>query len=159
MKKIFTLAAILFSITTFAAEYPRPDSKVAIRSNSDAFIQVFIDGRQYNVNCNGFVMDDIRSGRHRIEVYRVDNGGWRRRSQMVYCSDMVVRPWESLNININRFEKVFVDTRFDRDDHRGGYDRGYGRDRNYNNGPDNNSRPDYNNRPVYNDHDGHYNNR
>jgi hypothetical protein len=155
MKKIFTLAAILFSLTTFAAEHPRPnDSKVAIRSNSDAFIQVVIDGRQYNVNCNGFVMDNIRSGRHRIEVYKVDNQGmFRRRPQKVYSSVMVVKPWESLNININRFERVFVDTRFDRDDRRGGYDRddhrgGYdrdgrdrdGRDRDYNNGPDNSDR-------------------
>jgi len=151
MKKIFTLAAILFSVTTFAAGNPGPnDSKVAIRSNSDAFIQVFIDGRQYNVNRNGFVLDNIRSGRHRIEVYKIDNRGmYRRRPQMVYSSVMFVKPWESLNININRFERVFVDTRFDRDDHRGGYDRdGYdrggrdrdGRDRDYNNGPDNNDR-------------------
>jgi hypothetical protein len=146
MKKIFTLAAILFSVTTFAAGNPGPnDSKVAIRSNSDAFIQVFIDGKQYNVNRNGFVLDNIRSGRHRIEVYKVDNRGmFRRRPQKVYSSVMVVKPWESLNININRFERVFVDTRFDRDDRRGGYDRDGrdrdGRDRDYNNGPDNNDR-------------------
>jgi hypothetical protein len=148
MKKIFTLAAILFSITTFAAEYPGPnDSKLAIRSNSDAFIQVFIDGRQYNVNQNGFAFDNIRSGRHMVEVYKIDNyGRFRRRPQRVYSSTMVVKPWESLNININRFENVFVETRLDRDDRRGGYgnggyDRGdYGRDRG----------------PVYNDRDDHY---
>ena len=152
MKKIFTLAAILFSVTTFAAGNPGPnDSKVAIRSNSDAFIQVFIDGRQYNVNRNGFVLDNIRSGRHRIEVYKIDNRGmYRRRPQMVYSSVMFVKPWESLNININRFERVFVDTRFDRDEHHGGgYDRN-DRDRDYNQGPD------YNNGPDHNDHDGHY---
>jgi hypothetical protein len=151
MKKIFTLAAILFSVTTFAAGNPRPnDSKIAIRSNSDAFIQVFIDGKQYNMNRNGFVMDNIRSGRHRIEVYKVDNYGmYRRRPQLVYSSTMVVKPWESLNININRFEKVWVDTRFDRDERRRN-DRNYGRDRDYNNGPD------YNNRPDYNDRDGRY---
>jgi hypothetical protein len=154
MKKIFTLAAILFSVTTFAAGNPHPnDSKVAIRSSSDAFIQVFIDGKQYDVNRNGFVMDIIRSGRHRIEVYKIDNyGRFRRRPQMVYSSIMFVKPWESLNININRFERVWVDTRFDRDDHRG-YDRDYGRDR------DNNNGPDYNNRPDYNDRDGRYNRR
>lgn len=134
MKKIFTLAAILFSVTTFAAGNPRPsDSKVAIRSNSNAFIQVYIDGKQYNVNRNGFAMDEIRSGRHRIEVYKVENAGmFRRRPQLVYSNTTVVKPWESLNININRFEKVFVETRFDRDDRRGNN----GRDRDYNNGPD-----------------------
>lgn len=147
MKKIFTLAAILFSITTFAAEYPGPnDSKVAIRSNSNAYIQVFIDGRQYNVNQNGFAFDNIRSGRHLVEVYKVENHGrFRRGAQRVYSNTMVVKPWESLNININRFEKVFVETRLDRDDRRGGYksgyDRGdYGRDRG----------------PVYNDRDNNY---
>ena len=148
MKKIFTLAAILFSVITFAAENPRPsDSKIAIRSNSDAFIQVFVDGKQYNINRNGFVSDIIRSGRHRIEVYKVENGMFRRRPQMVYSSTTVVKPWESLNININRFEKVLVDTRFDRDDHRGndrnwGNDRNNDRDRDYNNGPDRNDHHD-----------------
>ena len=151
MKKIFTLAAILFSVTTFAAGNPRPDdSKIAIRSNSDAFIQVFVDGKQYNINRNGFVMDNIRSGRHRIEVYKVDNYGmFRKRPQLVYSSTTVVKPWESLNININRFEKVMVDTRFDRNDRRGN-DRNYGRDRDYNDGRD------YNNGPDRNDHDGRY---
>jgi hypothetical protein len=148
MKKIFTLAAILFSLTTFAAGYPRPnDSKVAIRSNSNAMIQVFIDGKQYNVNCNGFITDNIRAGRHRIEVYKVDNYGmYRRRPQMVYSNVMVVKPWESLNININRNERVWVNTRFDRDDRRG-YDRDNDRGRDYNNGRD------------YDDRDGRYNRR
>ena len=151
MKKIFTLAAILFSVTTFAANgNPRPsDSKLAIRSNSDAFIQVFIDGKQYNMNRNGFIVDNIRSGRHRIEVYKVDNCGmFRKRPQMVYSNTTFVKPWESLNININRGERVWVDTRFDRDDR---YDRngrwGNDRDRDYGRGRDRD----------YDDRDGRYN--
>jgi hypothetical protein len=146
MKKIFTLAAILFSVTTFAANVnPRPsDSKVAIRSSSDAFIQVYIDGKQYNMNRNGFVMDNIRSGRHRIEVYKVDNYGmFRKRPQKVYSNTMVVKPWESLNININRGEQVWVDTRFDRTDR----DDRRGNDRNR----------DYGRGRTYNDRDGRYN--
>ncbi|HUP14377.1 MAG TPA: hypothetical protein VM187_19275, partial [Niastella sp.] len=82
-------------------------------------------------------MDNIRSGRHRIEVYKVDNyGAFRKRPQKVYSNTMVVKPWESLNININRGEQVWVDTRFDRndrDDRRGNdRDRDYGRGRDYN---------------------------
>jgi hypothetical protein len=147
MKKIFTLAAILLSITTFAADRnPHPnDSKVAIRSNSDAFIQVFIDGKQYNMNRNGFIIDNIRSGRHRIEVYKVDNyGRFRRRPQMVYSNTTFVKPWESLNININRGERVFVDTRLDRDDRYYGRDDRRDNDRDYGRGRD------------YNDRDGRY---
>ena len=156
MKKIFTLATILFSVTTFAADPHPNDSKVTIRSNSDAFIQVFIDGKQYNMNYNnGFVLDNIRAGRHCVEVYMVDNRGmYRRRQQKIYSDITFVKPWESLNININRFEKVWVDTRFDRDDRRGN-DRDNGRDRGYNNGPDYNRDHDYNNGPDYNDHDSH----
>ncbi|HEY8895234.1 MAG TPA: hypothetical protein VIM79_10490 [Niastella sp.] len=148
MKKIFTLAAILLSITTFAADRnPHPnDSKVAIRSNSDAFIQVFIDGKQYNMNRNGFVLDNIRSGRHRIEVYKVDNYGmFRKRPQMVYSNVTFVKPWESLNIHINRGERVFVDTRFDRDDRYYGRDDRRDNDRDYGRGRD------------YHDRDGRYN--
>jgi hypothetical protein len=142
MKKIFTLAAILFSITTFAAEYPGPnDSKLAIRSNSDAYIQVFIDGRQYNVNQNGFAFDNIRSGRHLVEVYKIGNyGRFRKRPQRVYSNTMVVKPWESLNININRSENVFVETRLDRNDHRGNDNR-YNDHGNY----DNHDNRNYNN--------------
>ncbi|OQP50623.1 hypothetical protein A4H97_01935 [Niastella yeongjuensis] len=148
MKKIFTLAAILFSITTFAAPGPN-DSKVAIRSNSDAYIQVYIDGKQYNVNQNGFAFDNIRSGRHQIEVYKIDNyGRFRKRPQRVYSNVTFVKPWESLNINIDRSECVLVQTRLDRDDHRGGYngggyDRG-GYDRDYGRGPVYNDRDDRN---------------
>jgi len=169
MKKIFTLAAILFSVTTFAAGYPGPnDSKMAIRSNSDAFIQVYVDGKQYNMNHNAFLMDNIRSGRHRIEVYKVDNHGgmFRRRPQLVYSDFTFVKPWESLNINISRFEKVWVEIRFDRDDRRGNdrdyrndrdgrdhdYNSDHGRDRDYNNGPDHNNGPDYNDRDGHNRH-------
>ncbi len=48
---------------------------------------------------------------------------------------MVVKPWESLNVNINRGERVYVDTRFDRNDRRDNdrdYGRGRDRDRDYN---------------------------
>jgi hypothetical protein len=129
MKKIFTLtlalAATLFSATTFAAEYPNPNSNISIRSNSSSFIQVVVDGRQYNMDCNGFTTDFIRPGRHSIEVYQVNNYGFRRRPRMIYSTTMDLRPWESINVNIDRFSRVFVDSHANRD---GGYNRGYDRD-------------------------------
>jgi hypothetical protein len=54
-----------------------------------------------------------------------------------------------LNININRFEKVFVDTRLDRDDYRGN-DRGYG------NNHDNNGNYNGGYNGGYNGRDDHY---
>ena len=155
MKKIFTLAAVLFSITTFAAEYPGPNnSKVAIRSNSRDYIQVFIDGRQYNVNQNGFAFDNIPSGRHQVEVYKVDNyGRFRRGSQRVYSNVSFVKPWESLNINIDRFGCVNVQTFLDRDDHSRGYGYNGG---GYNHGGYDRGDYDRDHGPVYNDRDGGY---
>ena len=151
MKKIFTLAAILFSITSFAAVHPGPNAgKVSIRSNSDAFIQVVIDGKQYDMHCNSFVMDNLRPGRHCIEVYQVNNYGFRRRPQMIYNNTTFVRPWESLNININRFEQVWVESRSNRDDrYNGGYGNGYGY------GRDDRDR-DFDRGQVYGDRDDHY---
>jgi hypothetical protein len=157
MKKIFTLAAILFSITSFAAEQPRPNGKVSITSRSDEFVQVVVDGRQYNIDRNGFVMDNLRPGRHSIEVYRVNNRGmFRRRPQMIYNDNVFVRPWESLDININRFEKVWVQSRAAGNVRNDGYDQGYGRDRNYdhNQGYDRNQDHDHNRN--FDGHDDHY---
>lgn len=132
MKKIFTLAlaAILFSVTTFAAD--RPNSNIVIRSNSNSFIQVVVDGHRYNMNNNGFTSDFIRPGRHSIQVYRIDNYGmFRKRPQMIYSNTMDLRPWESINVNIDRFARVFVDSRTNRDNNY----NGRGHDRDYNHGP------------------------
>jgi hypothetical protein len=153
MKKIFTLAAILFSVTlfstsAFAAEPPRPNfGKVSIKSRSDAFIQVVIDGKTYNMDRRDFVMDNLRPGRHSIQIYQIDRRGWRNRARVIYSNTMFVRPWELIDININRFENVSVASRIDPSDR---YDRGgrYDRDDNYGRSGDRDGR--------YGDRDGRY---
>ena len=155
MKKIFTLVAILFSVTlfsatAFAAEPPRPNfGKVIIKSRSDAFIQVVIDGRTFNMDRQDFVMDNLRPGRHSIQILQIDRRGWRNRARVIYSNTMAVRPWELVDININRFENVSVVSRIDPSDR---YDRGgrYDRDDNYGHG-------DHDGR--YGDRDGSYGNR
>ena len=162
MKKIFTLAlaATLFSVTTFAAEYPHPNGNLLIRSNSNSFIQVVIDGRQYNLDCNDFTSDFIRPGRHCIEVYQVNNYGWRRRPQMIYNTTMDLRPWESISVSIDRFSRVCVESHANRDcDYNGGYDRGYDRgydNRGYDNDHWNHDRDYDHDRDHDGDHDGYY---
>ena len=60
MKKIFTLIAVLFSITTFAAGKPGPKTcKLSISTSDRSAMQVKIDGKMYNLN-NTFVMDNMR---------------------------------------------------------------------------------------------------
>ena len=146
MKKIFTLIAVLFSITTFAAPGPNT-SKIAISNNDRSMIQVKIDGVMYNLN-NTFVLDNIRTGNHSIVIYKTDNIGFRKRTQMIYNSSMFISPAQLINIDINRNGKVVVKTtstsRFIRDDRYKGNNRDYNdrydndrNDRN-NNGRDNN---------------------
>lgn len=132
MKKIFTLVAILFTVTlfsasAFAAEPPRPNfGKVAIKSMSDAFIKVVIDGKSYNMDRRDFVMDNLRPGRHSIQIIQIDRRGFRNRTRVIYSNTMNVRPWELVDININRNERVSVVNRIDpsdRYDRNGRYDR------------------------------------
>jgi hypothetical protein len=138
MKKIFTLIAVLFSITTFAAPGPRT-SKIAISNNDRSQMQVKIDGKMYDLG-NTFVMDNIRSGSHSITIYKTEKFGFRKTTKVIYNSSMLVAPGQLINVDINRFGNVAVKTsfndRFYRDDRNSRNDRDYN-DRN-NNGRDNN---------------------
>jgi hypothetical protein len=129
MKNIFTLIAVLFSVTTFAAPVPKA-SKISISNNDRSVTQVKIDGKMYNVN-NTFVMDNIRTGNHTITIYKSVVTGFRKTSAVIYNSSMYVAPARLINININRNGKVAVKTvtdnsynKYGRDDH----NKGNGRD-------------------------------
>jgi hypothetical protein len=158
MKKIFTLAVMLLSVTlfsasVFAAEPLHPNfGKVSIKSRSDAFIQVVIDGRTFNMDRSGFMMENLRPGRHSIQILQIDRRGWRNRARVIYSNTMAIRPWELLDININRFENVSVVSRMDPSDR---YDRGgrYDRDDSYGHG-DRDGR--YGDRDGGYNHDGRY---
>ncbi|HEY8895233.1 MAG TPA: hypothetical protein VIM79_10485 [Niastella sp.] len=135
MKKIFTLIAVMFSITAFAAPGPKT-SKISISNNDRSKIQVKIDGKMYDLN-NSFVMDNVRAGNHSIAIYKTDNVGFRRTTKMIYNNSMFVTPGQLIDVNINRGDKVTVTTssnndRFGRDDRNNRNDRGYN-DRNNNN--------------------------
>jgi hypothetical protein len=107
MKKIFTLVAILFSITTFAAERPKP-SKLAITSSDRTITQVKIDGVMYNLDRNTLVMDKIRTGNHSITIYKTQAMGFRTRSQVVYDNNLFIGQDQFVDIDINRNGKVKV---------------------------------------------------
>jgi hypothetical protein len=134
MKQIFTLIAVMFSITSFAADYPGPKtSKIAISNNDRSMMQVKIDGRMYDVN-NTFVMDNIRSGNHSITIYKTEVMGFRKKTSVIYNSSMFISPAQLISINVNRNGKVVTKTtntnKFDRDDRYDGRDNrnnNYGR--------------------------------
>jgi hypothetical protein len=144
MKKIFTLIAVLFSITTFAAPGPKT-SKIAISNNDRSMMQVKIDGAMYDLG-SSLVLENIRSGNHSITIYKTDNVGFRKRTQVIYNSTMFISNAQLINIDINRSGKIVVKTTTDKFN---GNNRnnGYGRDNNdrYNNGRDDRNR-DYDNR-------------
>ncbi|THU41737.1 hypothetical protein FAM09_06455 [Niastella caeni] len=130
MKTIFTLITVLFSITTFAAPGPKT-SRLAISSNDRSVMQVKIDGVMYNLNST-FVMDNIRTGNHTITIYKTENMGFRKRTQVVYNSSMYIAPAQFINIDINRAGKVVIKTtnnKFDRNDNFRGNNRNNNNDR------------------------------
>jgi len=114
MKRIFTLAAILFSVTTFAAEHPGPkSSKISIINNDRTIMQARIDGVTYNLN-NTFVLDNIRPGNHNITIYKTESFGFRKRTQVVYNSSLTIAPAQIVNIGINRGRVVVSQASADR---------------------------------------------
>lgn len=130
MKSIFTLtlAALLFSITSFAAVRPKP-SKLAITSNDRSLIQVKIDGVMHTLDRNTFVMDNIRAGNHNITIYKTESVGFRKRTQVIYNNSIFISPAQFVDIDINRNGKVKMNKssldRFDRDDRYNKNGRGY----------------------------------
>jgi hypothetical protein len=140
MKKIFTLIAVLFSITTFAAPGPKT-SKIAISKTDRSMMQVKIDGAMYDLG-SSFVLENIRTGNHSITIFKTDNTGFRRRSQVVYNSTMFISPAQLINIDINRFGNVTVKSISTEKHDRGGYNNGDYRNSNdrYNNSRDDRNR-------------------
>jgi hypothetical protein len=150
MKKIFTLIAVLFSITTFAAPGPKT-SKISITNNDRSNMQVKIDGAMYDLG-SSLALENIQAGNHTITIYKTESMGFRKRTRVVYNSTTFIAPAQLMNIDINRSGKIVVKTtstdRFDRNDRY--YNRG---NNNNNNGRYDNDRDDRN-RDTRNDRYG-----
>ena len=134
MKKIFTLIAVLFSITTFAAPGPKT-SKIAISNSDRSMMQVKIDGAMYDLGST-LVLENIRSGNHSITIYKLERGAFRKRTQVIYNSTLFISPAQLINIDINRSGNIVVKStstdRFNRNDRNNRY--GNDQDDRYNNG-------------------------
>lgn len=134
MKKIFTLATILISLSvaSFAADRPKK-GKISVTSNSNTAIFVKIDGQRYNLDRNEFVLNSIKPGNHRVEIYRMERGFFgAMRTKVIYSNYVFVAPDQLVNLNVNRNGNVAVRKsdfdRYDRDDKWGNdRDRDYGR--------------------------------
>ena len=145
MKKIFTLtlAALFVSLISFAADRPRP-GKITVTSFDNAAVIVKIDGRNYNMDHNSTVLDNLRPGFHTIEIFKFEGRGFfgGRRLRTIYSTNMFVAQSQLIDVNIGRFGQVNVQKSF-----YGGYDRGDDRGRGWG---DNDHR---NNDRGYDDHE------
>ncbi len=150
MKRIFTII-LTFAITSFLFAQPGDNerrnfnqSKLSISMINNQSFLVLVDGRNVvsRNNQSGILINDIRPGYHSVKIYRQVSGrkydGRRpdRNRQLIYESNLNIRPNYHVDITVNRFGRVFIDERhmsgnyysdFD-DDGFGGYgwgDNGY----------------------------------
>jgi hypothetical protein len=115
MKSIFTLLLA----TVFTSAFARNEGRLTISIVSNKNFQVFVDGRQYRDEENTFVVNNIQSGNHTVQVYRQTgnnsngNGYGRNRNnsrgELIYSSTVYVRPSYHVDVVINRFGKALVD--------------------------------------------------
>jgi hypothetical protein len=116
MKSIFTLLlSTIFSFHAFAYD----EGKLTITLVQTRNIQVQVDGRSYNEEeDNTITLHNIRSGYHTIKIYRTngrnnsrwDRGG-NRRNELIYSTQVYVRPSYHVDVMVNRFGKALIDER------------------------------------------------
>jgi len=146
MKTLFTLLLVTAFSSAFAYDEGRISITVAAKN-----VQVSVDGRIYQDNDNTIVLNSVQPGNHTIRIYKIarNNGNGRNnkradnRNELVYSSNIYVRPSHHVDVMVNRFGKALVDDRalndrngsWDDDDWNDGYNGGYnGNNGGYNNG-------------------------
>jgi len=139
MKTIFTLLASLFiSIGVFAA---KSNTILTVRSVDQSKIVMVLDGKRFEPNDNGIMLQGLEKGSHGIKVYRERNNGifnvLGRKYEMVYNTDISLKNNTHLTVTIERNGRISMseskikkgymqDDRsydFDRDGKWGDYDR------------------------------------
>ena len=152
MKKIFTLiTAALVTLTSFA---DHRDGKITITDFSNKQLLIEVDEIRYNNRGREFVIDDLRPGYHRVQVYSLDrrNFGWgdifdrRGRKQVLYNATILVKPRQNICLTINRFSQVEIDERRFNDGNKRDRDNDWGRnrDKDYDRDKDDNRNGDHN---------------
>lgn len=114
MRQMLTLLGILITFATFASDRDRfGTADLRISSSSYENYEVRIDGRTYRLDRNDLRLNNISTGYHRIEVYRIErrsNGlfGMRNRTVLVHNSGFHADRNERIFVNINRYGNVDV---------------------------------------------------
>jgi hypothetical protein len=143
MKNIFTLLLATVSVSAFAYD----GGKLTISVPSSRNIQVYVDGRIHQENNNNtIVLNNIQPGNHSITIYksnrnnngygnsgrdnRRNNNNRNDQGNVLYNSNVYVRPSYHVDVMVNRFGKALVDERVinnrDKNNDDDWYDKGYG---------------------------------
>ena len=135
MKTIFTfLSSLALATTLFAAEQ-RHESSLIIRSEDRYELRVVIDGRRFQPRDNYMRIRNIDPGYHNVKIYRQRRSGLRSfggRYELIYNSNLRLRPSGTMFISIDRYGRVSVRERRSYRDDRDWRDNGrYGEDRPY----------------------------
>jgi len=105
MKKIFTMClGLVLTAAVFAAE-KRPDVTII----SAKKYEIVIDGKTYFSNNKMMNIDNLRKGRHTIQVFEMNRGGFSifKRKQLVTSKAFEVRN-NDLKITIDRFGRLTI---------------------------------------------------
>lgn len=108
MKTIFTLFASLFmSVAVFAA---KNNSILTIKSADQSDISVVLDGKRFEPNDNGIMIQGLERGSHDIKVYRERNNGafnvFGKRYELVYNTSISIRNNTHLFITVERNGRI-----------------------------------------------------
>ena len=130
MKTIFTLLlATTFATSAFAYDEGKLTVTFAAKNN----VQVMIDGRTYSQQENTIVLTGVQPGNHSIRIYKAQKGGNRygrnnraQRSELLYATNVWVRPNYHVDIMVNRFGKALIDESLLRNNDRWQDDEWYG---------------------------------
>ncbi len=130
MKKIFTMClGLVLTAAVFAADR-KPDVTIISMKK----YEIVIDGRTYFSNNRMINIENLRNGRHTIQVYEMNSRGFSmfKRKQLVASKSFQLRN-NDVKITIDRFGHLTIkEERFGRDDKYGKNQRDWDNDRNRN---------------------------
>lgn len=123
MKKIFTMClGLVLTAAVFGADR-RPDVTIISMKK----YEIVIDGKTYFSNERIMNIDNLRHGRHSIQVYEMNNRGFSifQRKRLVTSRSFQLRN-NDVKITIDRFGQLTItEDRFGRDDRYGKDERGW----------------------------------
>lgn len=140
MKK--TIATFLLaSFTTLSLLAADITNRITVSFSGSRDYELRIDGRRYQSNNNRMYLNDMRPGRHSIQVYALNNRG-HRNNRPVYSGSFTVRPQYDMYIAVDRNGRVQFDEKRTSRNNRDWNDRDDRNDRNWRDRDDRNYRND-----------------